>query len=65
MTAAEILKTQGEYLQMIKDIGALTKGYERSNAWNDVCANCPSDPRNGGSGICGCTLPTIANPVTC
>ena len=26
---------------------------------NDPCRSCPNDPRNGGSGICLCTVPSI------
>ena len=33
-----------------------SKDYE-----NDPCRNCPNDPRNGGSGICCCTVPYM-NP---
>ena len=41
-----------------------SKDYE-----NDPCRNCPNDPRNGGSGICCCTVPYM-NPnspykITC
>ena len=28
-----------------------------------VCDGCPSNPKNGGSGICNCTLPYMQNPV--
>lgn len=31
----------------------------------DVCKMCPNDPRNGGTGICYCALPAIANPTLC
>ncbi len=27
---------------------------------NDPCRNCPNDPRNGGSGICFCTVPYMS-----
>ena len=28
----------------------------------DRCASCPNDPRNGGSGICNCTIPSMYGP---
>lgn len=32
-------------------------GYLSDSFWsNDVCATCPNDPRNGGSGNCNCIL---------
>lgn len=31
----------------------------------DVCVNCPNDPRNGGTGVCNCALPQMANPTMC
>ena len=30
----------------------------------DFCAGCSNNPKNGGSGICNCTLPYMQNPVT-
>lgn len=40
------------------------------NGWvggKDICASCPNDPRNGGSGICMCTIPHMFGPnrITC
>lgn len=40
------------------------------NGWVDGvdrCAKCPNDPRNGGSGICFCTIPHMYGPnrITC
>lgn len=29
----------------------------------DCCDGCSNNPKNGGSGICNCTLPYIQNPV--
>ena len=33
----------------------------------DPCKQCPNNPKNGGSGICNCTLPYMYGPnrVTC
>lgn len=30
---------------------------------SNACANCPNNPRNGGCGICNCTLGTV--PAIC
>lgn len=30
-----------------------------------ACEFCSSNPKNGGSGNCNCTLPSITHPVTC
>lgn len=27
---------------------------------SDPCRNCPNDPRNGGSGVCCCTVPYLS-----
>lgn len=40
------------------------------NGWVDGidrCAQCSNDPRNGGSGICFCTIPHMYGPnrITC
>ena len=40
------------------------------NGWvdgNDICASCPNNPKNGGSGICFCTIPHMYGPnrITC
>ena len=40
------------------------------NGWVDGidrCVKCPNDPRNGGSGICFCTIPHMYGPnrITC
>lgn len=34
---------------------------------NDPCSGCSNDPRNGGTGICHCTIPYLYGPhkVTC
>jgi hypothetical protein len=42
----------------------------RNNGWVDGidrCASCPNDPRNGGSGVCFCTIPHMYGPnrITC
>lgn len=29
----------------------------------DVCDGCSNNPKNGGSGICNCTIPYLSNPV--
>ncbi len=34
----------------------LSKSLIRDNFSNDTCVNCPSNPKNGGSGVCFCTL---------
>ena len=41
-----------------------------NNGWVDGidrCASCPNDPRNGGSGICYCAIPSMYGPnrITC
>lgn len=30
----------------------------------DCCTGCSNNPKNGGSGICNCTLPYMQNPIT-
>lgn len=30
----------------------------------DCCDECSNNPKNGGSGICNCTLPYMKNPIT-
>lgn len=30
----------------------------------DCCDGCSNNPKNGGSGICNCTLPYMRNPIT-
>ena len=38
---------------------------KQNNGWVDGidrCANCPNDLRNGGSGICHCTIPSMYGP---
>ena len=30
----------------------------------DCCDGCSNNPKNGGSGICNCTLPYMQNPTT-
>ena len=30
----------------------------------DCCTECSNNPKNGGSGICNCTLPYMQNPIT-
>lgn len=34
----------------------LSKSLIRDNFSNEACVNCPSNPKNGGTGICFCTL---------
>lgn len=34
----------------------LSKSLTRDSFGNDACVNCPSNPKNGGSGVCFCTL---------
>lgn len=41
-----------------------------NNGWVDGidrCAQCPNDPRNGGTGVCFCTIPHMYGPnrITC
>jgi hypothetical protein len=28
-----------------------------------ACDGCPNNPKNGGSGVCWCTIPLINNPT--
>ena len=35
------------------------------NKYIDVCLNCSNDPRNGGTGVCNCAAPQMANPTMC
>ena len=41
-----------EYKRTGKDAGA--------DCAADPCAGCSDDPRNGGSGVCSCTIPYMA-----
>ncbi len=34
----------------------LSKSLIKDNFSNEACVNCPSNPKNGGSGICFCIL---------
>ena len=34
------------------------------NLWDDSCAFCPNNPKNGGSGICLCTIPLMQKSFT-
>lgn len=41
-----------------------------NNGWVngvDLCAKCPNNPANGGTGICFCTIPNMYGPnrITC
>lgn len=41
-----------------------------NNGWVngiDICAKCPNNPANGGSGICYCVIPNMYGPnrITC
>lgn len=45
-------------------------GEKPDNGWVngvDICAKCSNNPRNGGSGICFCTIPNMYGPnrITC
>lgn len=31
--------------------------------YDDPCSRCSNHPRNGGSGICHCTIPYLRNPT--
>lgn len=33
------------------------------NTMPDCCKNCCNNPKNGGSGICNCTIPNFSNPM--
>lgn len=37
-------------------LNELSKSLIGDNFNNDACVNCPSNPKNGGSGICFCIL---------
>ena len=42
----------------------------RDNGWvggKDICESCPNNPKNGGSGMCNCVLPSMYGPwrITC
>lgn len=51
----------------------LSKNYEvnKLKMFNDTskifnykcCENCSNNPKNGGSGICLCTRPSMENPI--
>ena len=43
---------------------------EYNNGWVDgvnLCESCPNNPKNGGSGVCNCVIPSMYGPmrVTC
>ena len=40
----------------IYTLDELSKSLIRDNFSNEACVNCPSNPKNGGSGVCFCTL---------
>lgn len=40
----------------ISTFDELSKSLIRDNFSNEACVNCPSNPKNGGTGICFCTL---------
>jgi len=48
-----------------KDNGEIMKNLfpNSSENENDVCTNCPNNRKNGGSGVCWCTIPYF-NKVT-
>lgn len=66
----KILGRQKNEFQMFKGISVIFEWdrttdifTESENKKFDPCFNCPNNPKNGGSGICNCTLPYIHNPV--
>lgn len=38
-------------------------GLEPQINYPDCCDGCSNNPKNGGSGICNCTLPYMQNPI--
>jgi len=38
--------------------------FKSSIDYNDPCINCSNNPKNGGTGICHCTLPSMRGQIT-
>lgn len=43
---------------------------KKDNGWVngiDLCEKCPNNPKNGGTGICNCVIPSMYGPnrITC
>lgn len=52
-------ENEEEHDTYISTFDELCKSLIRDNFSNEACVNCPSNPKNGGSGICFCTLGQI------
>lgn len=46
-----MLSTNTINVSNVKELNSLVGNFEKS-----ACINCPSNPKNGGDGICFCTL---------
>ena len=54
-----------ELQEKLNDLNDYKNTYLKVNKLDDpdVCDYCSNNPKNGGSGICNCTLPYMQNPM--
>ena len=55
----DVIRVQFRPTEKQGDIDVITSGYG-SDVSKDPCRHCSNDPRNGGSGICCCTVPYMS-----
>ena len=58
---------QVEWLKEYLKMAPLTTEYDEPSidvTYPSCCDGCSNNPKNGGSGICNCTLPYMQNPTT-
>lgn len=56
LSAANVVENSEECQTYISMFDELCKSLIRDNFSNEACVNCPSNPKNGGTGVCFCTL---------
>lgn len=52
-----------ENFELLKQFSSLNASDHAFNA--PACEKCPNNPKNGGYGICNCTVPYYDNPIMC
>lgn len=52
----EVVRVPFGYSQLTRYVDEYNSNNTTSNFSQSACLNCPSNPKNGGDGICFCTL---------
>lgn len=52
-----------EYNDLLEKAQKYLKELDFAQQYYDVCDGCSNNPKNGGSGICNCTIPYFDNPI--